>query len=382
MTEYKGAARLTSVGLTTVHISEASKLVESIRSETEQLKKKVLEGTASIDGIPAYAPIDEAFSTHVDGVEEDLRSKTVGLVTLTELKQQQQLVVEERERQIALKLQEDKKRSEEEMKRKRKEKKRLKKYQNKNKISFGDDEEIVEEMPKKKRLGKDLTVDTSFLPDDGKDDRDMELRNQLRVEWLEKQAKMKNQTLDFDYVYWDGSPHQRELIVKKGDSIETFLQRCRQQLRADFVEMKSQSVDQMMFIKSDTIIPHQYTFYDLILTKAEGKSGTLFESDPEQDVTKIATTNVMAKSTVKVCSRSWYEGNKHVYPASIWESYEPEKKYEKFKKSGKLDENSRVTVDIKTRGQRCPNCGYGRGKLGEITYGTCYLCCEYKDGAV
>lgn len=32
----------------------------------------------------------------------------------------------------------------------------------------------------------------------------------------------------------------------------------------------------MMFIKADTIIPHQYTFYDLIVTKAEGKSGTLF----------------------------------------------------------------------------------------------------------
>ena len=58
-------------------------------------------------------------------------------------------------------------------------------------------------------------------------------------------------------------------MVKKGDSIETFLQRVRQQLRADFVEMKSQSVDQMMFIKADTIIPHQYTFYDLILTKGK-----------------------------------------------------------------------------------------------------------------
>ena len=135
-------------------------------------------------------------------------------------------------------------------------------------------------------------MDTSFLPDDGKDDRDMELRNQLRVEWLEKQAKMKNQTLDFDYVYWDGSPHQRELIVKKGDSIETFLQRCRQQLRADFVEMKSQSVDQMMFIKSDTIIPHQYTFYDLILTKGMCQittkiTGTFFSRGQKWNVVRV-----------------------------------------------------------------------------------------------
>jgi len=375
MADYRGG------GLTNMKIREAEKLVENIRHNVEQ-KKKEAEGAKDLKSA-AYAT-GAAFSTHVDGVEEDLRSKTVGLVTLSELKQQQQNVVAERERQIALKLQEDKKKSEEEMKRKKKEKKRLKKYQNKNKISFGDDEEIVEgeTASKKKRLGKDLTVDTSFLPDDGKDDRDMELRNQLRVEWLNQQTKLKNQTLDFEYVYWDGSPHQRELVVKKGDSIETFLQRVRQQLRADFVEMKSQSVDQMMFIKADTIIPHQYTFYDLILTKAEGKSGTLFDFESDQDVTKIETTNVMAKSTVKVCTRTWYEGNKHVYPANIWESYEPEKKYEKFKKSGKLEENSRPVNEVKSRGQRCPNCGYGRGKLGEITYGTCYLCCEYKDGAV
>ena len=65
-------------------------------------------------------------------------------------------------------------------------------------------------------------------------------------------------------------------MVKKGDSIETFLQRVRQQLRADFVEMKSQSVDQMMFIKADAIIPHQYTFYDLILTK--GKKNAIIMS--------------------------------------------------------------------------------------------------------
>jgi len=75
--------------------------------------------------------------------------------------------------------------------------------------------------------------------------------------------------------------------------------------------MKSQAVDQMMFIKSDTIIPHQYTFYDLILRRAEGKSGTLFDFETDQELTKIETTNVMAKQTVKVCTRNWYEGKKY-----------------------------------------------------------------------
>ena len=44
------------------------------------------KGTATVNtNLPAYAT-GEAFATHVDGVEEDLRSKTVGLVTLNELK--------------------------------------------------------------------------------------------------------------------------------------------------------------------------------------------------------------------------------------------------------------------------------------------------------
>ena len=51
--------------------------------------------------------------------------------------------------------------------------------------------------------------------------------------------------MEFEYVYWDGSPHPRDLVVKKGDTIEIFLQRCRQQLRIDFIEMKSQAVDQV-----------------------------------------------------------------------------------------------------------------------------------------
>merc|ERR1712062_56571 len=122
-------------------------LIETIRAETENVKKSIEESqekqNVSAKALPSYSS-GAAFATHVDGVEEDLRKNTVGLVTLSELKQHQQMAVEERERQIALKLQEDKKKSEEELKRKKKEKKRLKKHQNKNKISFGDDEEIIE----------------------------------------------------------------------------------------------------------------------------------------------------------------------------------------------------------------------------------------------
>lgn len=32
----------------------------------------------------------------------------------------------------------------------------------------------------------------------------------------------------------------------------------------------------------------------------------------------------------KVCERRWYERNKHIFPASRWEVYDPEKDYGKY----------------------------------------------------
>lgn len=60
--------------------------------------------------------------------------------------------------------------------------------------------------------------------------------------------------MEFEYVYWDGSPHPRDLVVKKGDTIEIFLQRCRQQLRIDFIEMKSQAVDQVSCLSKTSVL--------------------------------------------------------------------------------------------------------------------------------
>ena len=33
--------------------------------------------------------------------------------------------------------------------------------------------------------------------------------------------------------------------------------------------------------------------------------------------------------------RSWYERNKHIFPASRWEPYDPNKNYEKYTTSDK-----------------------------------------------
>lgn len=44
------------------------------------------------------------FSTNYDAVEEELKSSTVGLVTLEEMKEKREIIVKEREKQIAAQL--------------------------------------------------------------------------------------------------------------------------------------------------------------------------------------------------------------------------------------------------------------------------------------
>ena len=55
--------------------------------------------------------------------------------------------------------------------------------------------------------------------------------------------------------------------MKKGSSIQQFLQKCLEQLRREFNELKTASMDRLMYIKEDLIIAHHYTFYDFIVTK-------------------------------------------------------------------------------------------------------------------
>lgn len=64
-----------------------------------------------------------------------------------------------------------------------------------------------------------------------------------------------------------------------------------------------------------------YTFYDFIINKARGKSGPLFNFDVHDDVRILAdaTREKDESHAGKVVERSWYQRNKHIFPASRWE---------------------------------------------------------------
>lgn len=85
-------------------------------------------------------------------------------------------------------------------------------------------------------------------------------------------------------------------------------------------------------MKEDLIIPHQHSFYELIVNKARGKSGPLFHFDVHEDVrtTADATIEKDESHAGKVVERHWYEKNKHIFPASRWEIYDPNRKFDRY----------------------------------------------------
>jgi hypothetical protein len=197
-------------------------------------------------------------------------------------------------------------------------------------------EKIVQQQPSRfkdiKRLGKDPSVRTDFLPDAQRTEREEKERSRLKAEWLLLQEKKKNEEIEIVYSYWDGSGHRRSVIIKKGLSIGRFLDAVRDQLKESFPELRGISSDSLLYVKEDVIIPHTISFYDLIEAKARGKSGPLFQFDVHDDIRLVSDVRVEKDESHpgKVVERRWYEKNKHVFPASRWEQYEPGKVYETY----------------------------------------------------
>ncbi|CAI2170946.1 2894_t:CDS:2 [Funneliformis geosporum] len=235
------------------------------------------------------------FVTQYEDVEDSLKKETIGLVKLEDFQKIRKEIQVQKEREAA-----------------RTAELKYEKFKKKQIESIEDNDVSPQPLSKKPKLGKNPNVDTSFLPDRDREEEERKEREQLRLEWLQKQEEIKNEKISVTYSYWDGTGHRKTVSCKKGDSIATFLEKCRQQ----FHELRGVSVDNLIYVKEDLIIPH-----------ARGKSGPLFSFDVHDDV---RLTHDATSHAGKVVERNWYEKNKHIFPASRWEVYDPEKNYGKY----------------------------------------------------
>lgn len=322
MAQYKGASREGHRAQTLLKRRERQK------EEMELLKNKLQEDLDTKGGI---VTIGSKFKSHYDAVEQELKTSTIGLVTLNEMKAKQEIIAQEHEKRLAIEM-----KASQRLERKRRKEKENSKKQSTLSFDIEDDEEEPDdEEPANvpaKRIMKNPNVDTSFLPDREREEEEKKLRETLRKEWAETQEKTKQEEVEITYSYWDGSGHRKTCRMIKGDSIQKFLQKCLIELRGTFTELRAAGVEHLMYVKEDLIIPHHYTFYDFIVTKARGKSGPLFSFDVREDIRLIHDASVEKDESHagKVVLRSWYEKNKHIFPSSRWEPYDPEKKWEKY----------------------------------------------------
>jgi len=276
-------------------------------------------------------PSAQKFVGENDSMEDTLKQSTVGLVQLADFRQTRLALEEKAAREAA---------RTNELKEEKKIKKR-KKAIKANKLSFGDEEEepLAENnadddqgASKRAKLGKNPSINTSFLPDREREEQDRRDREELRQQWLKDQEAIKQEEIEVTYSYWDGSGHRRSVMCKKGDEIGSFLEKCRQQSP----ELRGNSVDNLMYVKEDLIIPHHYTFYYFILNRCRGKSGPLFNFDVHDDVRLLADATIEKDESHagKVVERSYYNRNRHIFPASRWEVFDPNKTFNKYTIAG------------------------------------------------
>jgi len=288
---------------------------KEIENETEHKRK--------------FATIDTKFGgSAADLFEEEFRRSTVGLVSIEEFRDKRRKVDD----LIKAANQEP-----EEPKRKVIQKKCN------AKLSFDEDEEEEEEAVEVPRtmgfLGKNPTVDTSFLPDEGRRVAIEKKKEELIAEWSATQKKEKKKIIQVQFSYWDGAGHRRSIDIEKGTTVKDFLTGAFKILEADFPDLRGRSQNGLLYIKEDLIIPGNLTFYDLIKSRAQGPHGYLFDYEFDHDgkiVDESECPGGSERHAGKVVDRRWYERNKHVFPASRWGHFDINKKYETDVEKGKM----------------------------------------------
>jgi protein FAM50 len=192
--------------------------------------------------------------------------------------------------------------------------------------------------------------------------KEAQTRDQLRKEFLAMQEVVKLTEMAIPFVFYDGTNIPGGICrIKKGEHVWLFLDKARKVgaemgVGADLSRKgwARISVDDLMLVRGDIIIPHHYEFYYFLANKSMAFHGRIFpysaeatsatpapiEDDGTYDPMKSRRKDKASQfpsedlegfsdepSLTKVVDRRWYEKNKHIYPATLWEEFDATKDY-------------------------------------------------------
>jgi protein FAM50 len=147
------------------------------------------------------------------------------------------------------------------------------------------------------------------------------MRLQLKQEWMHEQEQLKKEQIPIQFSYWDGSGHKRSATIAIGDTVGMFLKVAKGILEKDFPNLRFVTIPNLLLVKDDVMLPQGLTFYYLLVGRAHnGKGQVLFQRHASADKGDAGKAHA-----AKVVQRSWYESNKHIYPASRWELFDESK---------------------------------------------------------
>ncbi|KAK5117306.1 hypothetical protein LTR62_005923 [Meristemomyces frigidus] len=215
--------------------------------------------------------------------------------------------------------------------------------------------------------------------------RENAVKDTLRREYTAMQEAVKQTEFLLPFTFFDGkSSPGGTCRMKKGDQVWLFLERARK-VGADMYAEKGDrskkdwariSVDDLMVVRGDIIVPPHQDFYYFILNRTVGYdkkplfaySSERTAATPEQLLPSLKTASEASTpqpdtltagfsehlstastrkaaaaalikpdaelegydhdpSATRVVDRRWYERNKHIYPASLWEDFDATRDY-------------------------------------------------------
>jgi protein FAM50 len=286
----------------------------------------------------------DKFVRESDDLNKKLAKDTVGLVHLNQFQKiREDILNEDLDGQV-------RKRELEEQERKRK---RLKEANSKLSFKLEEDDEAFEEVEaeaeetvkRKGRLGADPSVKSYFEASDYVAATSAALETSTDLHNQEKRVRderRKAQSVRLTLSYYDGADHRFCVDFRRGDLLREVLRKCQQ----EYGPLRGILVDNLLLIKENLILPTEsLSVFDLEEAEAlkDGGRGPYHNSDlfsftPQAKDQKAAIVSdgtapaplnpdemieTDASRNAKICTKSWFERNKHLAPAKYWYRYDP-----------------------------------------------------------